>query len=95
MQEVQRAVDRLAKQRSRLAAVEQEVKGLQAQYELAMSAFKFDEANALQRRIAVLEGERQALAAVLPPPAPVPEPPVGVVPALDRRKPARRLRRGR
>jgi len=88
-------VDRFAKERSRLAAVEHEVNGLQAQHELAMSAFKFDEANALQRRIAGLESEWRALAAALPPMAPVPEPPVGVVPALHRPGRPRRLRRGR
>ena len=88
-------VDRFAKERRRLAAVEHEVNGLQAQYELAMSGFKFDEANALQRRIAALEGERRALAASLPPPAPVTEPPVGVVPTLYRpgRPPRLRWRR--
>jgi hypothetical protein len=88
-------VDRFAKERRRLAAVEHEVKGLQAQYELAMSAFKFDEANALQRSIAVLESERPALAISLPPPVPVPEPPLGVVPVLHRPGRPRRLRPGR
>ena len=88
-------VDRYAKERRRVAAVEHEVNGLQAQYELAMSAFKFDEANALQRRIAGLESEWRALAAGLPPMAPVPEPLVGVVPALHRPGRPRRLRRGR
>ena len=66
------AVDRPATQRDRLAAVDGELVVLQAQYELAMSGFKFDVANALQRKIAVLESERRALAASLPPPAPVP-----------------------
>ena len=84
-------VDRFAKERRRLAAVEHEINGLQAQYELAMSGFKFDEANALQRRIAALESERRALAASLPPAVPIPEPPLGVVPVLHR--PGRRRRR--
>jgi hypothetical protein len=88
-------VDRFANERRRLAAVEHEVKELQAQYELAMSAFKFDEANGLQRRIAMLESERRALAISLPPPTPVPEPPVGVVPALHRPVRPRRLGRPR
>jgi hypothetical protein len=58
-----------------------------------MSAFKFDEADALQRRIAALDGERRSLAARLPAlPAPA-EPPTGLVPVLDR--PRRRLRRPR
>ena len=56
-------VDRPATQRDRLAAVDGELVVLQAQYELAMSGFKFDEASALQRKIAVLESERRALAA--------------------------------
>ena len=88
-------VDRFAKERRRLAAVEHEVNGLQAQYELAMSGFKFDEVSALQRKIAVLESERRALAASLPPPAPVTEPPVGVVPMLHRSGQAPRFRRRR
>ena len=77
-------VDRPATQRDRLAAVDGELVVLQAQYELAMSGFNFDEASALQRMIAVLESERRALAASLAPPAPVTEPPVGVVPTLHR-----------
>ena len=46
-----------ATQRDRLAAVDGELVVLQAQYELAMSGSKFDEASALQRKIAVLESE--------------------------------------
>jgi hypothetical protein len=90
-----KAVDRPATPRDRLAAVDSELVVLQAQYELAMSGFKFDEASALQRKIAVLESERRALASSLPPPAPVPDPPVGVVPVLHRSGRPRRLRRGR
>ena len=89
------AVDRPATQRDRLAAVDGELVVLQAQYELAMSGFKFDEASALQRNIAERESERRELAASLPPPAPVPDPPVGAVPVLDRSGRPRRLRRGR
>ena len=86
-------MDALAAKRARLVEVERELARLQAQYELAMSAFKFDEANALQRRIAALDGERRSLAARLPAlPAPA-EPPTGLVPVLDR--PRRRLRRPR
>jgi len=84
-------VDRLAKQRA-LAAVERELAALQAQYELAMSAFKFDEANALQRKMTVLEEEHRALSVDLPARPSAPEPPIGIVPALRR---PRRLRRGR
>ena len=76
----------------RLIAVERELVVLQAQYELAMSAFKFDEANALQRKITVLEEERRVLAADLPARPSASEPPVGIVPVLRR---PRRLRRGR
>src|ERR1700730_19369461 len=88
-------VERPATQRDRLAAVDGELVVLQAQYELAMSGFKFDEVSALQRKIAVLESERRALAASLPPPAPVTEPPVGVVPMLHRSGQAPRFRRRR
>ena len=80
---------------ARLIDVERELAALQARYELAMSAFKFDEANALQRRIAVLESERRSLAACLPSPVPVPEPPIGVVPILRRPRQAGRSRRDR
>ena len=84
-------MDRLAKQRT-LAAVERELTALQAQYEPAMSAFKFDEANALQRKMTVLEEEHRALSVDLPARPSAPEPPIGIVPALRR---PRRLRRGR
>ena len=81
--------------RSRLFELDRELAGLQRQHELAMSAFKFDEANALQRRIAACETERQALAATLPAPPVGPEPRSGIVPALarpDRRRRALRRR---
>jgi hypothetical protein len=58
--------DETRAQRLRLAAVEGELARLRAQCDLAMSAFKFDEANALQRRIEALEDERRAVAAALP-----------------------------
>jgi hypothetical protein len=87
-------LNRPTTQRHRLAAVEGELAALQAQYELAMSAFKFDEADALQRRISVLEGEQRVLAAELPAPPPDPEPPTGVVLILRRpRRPAHLRRR--
>jgi hypothetical protein len=86
-------VDEIAAGRERLGDVERELARLNAQYELAMSAFKFGEADALQRRIAALDGERRSLAARLPAlPAPA-EPPTGLVPVIDR--PRRRLRRPR
>ena len=71
--------------------MERELSRLQSRHDLAMSAFKFDEANALQRRITSLEGERRVLAADLPPPAPATEAPSGIVPVLRR---PRRRRRG-
>ena len=78
--------------RQRLAELDGELANLQAQQDLAMSAFKFDEANALQRRIEALEDERQAVAATLPPRSAVPDPETGIVPVLAR---PRRLRRRR
>jgi|GEM_PF-6327391 hypothetical protein len=73
---------------SRLADVERELARLRYRHDIAMSAFRFEEATALGPAIAALEKERAALAAALPPePAPTP-----VVPRL---LPARRGRRGR
>jgi hypothetical protein len=57
----------LEEKRTRLAAVERELSRLDVRHELAMSAFKFDEARDLQQRIAVLERERAALVEALPP----------------------------
>ena len=86
-------MDDVAARREQLDTVERELARLGAQYELAMSAFKFDEASGLQQRIAALDGERRMLAASLPAlPAPA-EPPTGLVPVIDR--PRRRLRRPR
>lgn len=83
-----------AVRRARLATVEDELSRLAARYDLAMSHFKFDEANAVQCRIAALDEERRALAADLPTPAPEPDarPETGVVPALRRPRRARRRR---
>jgi hypothetical protein len=79
----------------RLGDVERELARLGAQYELAMSAFKFDEANTVQRQIAALDGERRMLAASLPAlPAPA-EPPTGLVPVIGRPRRAVRRRPGR
>jgi hypothetical protein len=76
---------------ARLAVLKRELTELGAQHDLAMSAFKFDEARELQQRIAVLERELAELAAALPTPAP---PPFGVpVPvAIRRRHPMLRRR---
>jgi hypothetical protein len=69
------------------AAIPAELRRLRTHYERAMSRFKFDEANALQQRIAALEAE---LAASGPPARPA-EPPTGIIPVLARP----RRRRGR
>ncbi len=82
----------LATKRLRLADSDRELAGLRSEHDLAMSAFKFDEANALQRRIEALEDERQAVAATLPPRSAAPDPDTGLVPVLAR---PRRLRRRR
>ena len=73
-------MDEVAVNRARLAAVECELTRLHEQHDLAMSAFKFEEATALGPAIAALEQEQQALAAALP----TLEPPTGVVPLLLR-----------
>jgi hypothetical protein len=77
--------------RARLAAIERELSRLGSRHDLAMSAFKFDEARELQRRITVLERERAELEAVLP--APTPTPPIEPVPVRMRaRRPIPRRR---
>ena len=80
--------DRIAKERQRLAAVEREIARLRYRHDIAMSAFRFEEATALGPAIAALEAERQVLTVNL---APDIEPPTGIVPALLRRP--RRARR--
>ena len=80
----------VAASRARLADIDRELARLQGQHDLAMSAFKFDEASALQRRIEALEDERRGLAAALPPVAAAAEPPLGVVPGLARPRHHRR-----
>ena len=72
---------------ARLVEVDDELARLRSQHDLAMSAFRFDEARALQSRVAALEDERRALAVNLPPTL---EPPSGVVQTLAR--PRRGLR---
>ena len=77
--------------RARLAAIEQEVRGLGSRHDLAMSAFKFDEAREVQQRISTLERERSELVASLP--APALTPPTGPVPVRIRtRRPTSRRR---
>ena len=67
-------------ERARLADVERGLARLRYRHDIAMSAFRFEEATALGPAIAALERERQALAAALPPAAE--EPPTGVTPTL-------------
>ena len=62
--------DDIAAKRARLAALQTELARLRDQYDLAMSAFKFDEARELHARIEAAERERLALADGLPPPPP-------------------------
>jgi hypothetical protein len=84
-------VDDFAARRARLAEIDRELARLQGQHDLAMSAFRFDEANALLPRIAALEDERRGLIANLPVPSAEPE--TGVVPLLARRRRLGRARR--
>jgi hypothetical protein len=84
-------VDDVAVQRARFAEIDRALADLRERHDLAMSVFKFDEANALQRRIGALEGERQALVAALPA-EPTVEPSRGVVPKLAQPRLLRRRR---
>jgi len=76
--------------RARLAAAEQELSWLGARHDLAISAFKFDEARELQQRIAVLERKRAELAEALP--ASTPPRPAEPVPIMIPRRLAQRRR---
>jgi hypothetical protein len=78
----------LEAKRARLAVVEHELAGLGARHDLAMSAFKWEEAQKAQERITVLERERAELAAALPTQAPPPAAPMPV--AIRPRRPIRR-----
>ena len=53
--EMRGAMAELEEKRVRLAVVERELWGLGIRHDLAMSAFKFDEAREVQQQIAVLE----------------------------------------
>jgi len=83
-------MDPKMRQRAQLAAFEANLVRLQARYELAISAFKFDEANALQRQIVALEAEHQPLGRSLPAQFGAEAPPTGIVPTIGR--PLRRRR---
>jgi hypothetical protein len=80
----------LEEKRARLAAVECELVELGNRHELAMSAFKFDEARKVQQRIAMLERERGELVEALPPGAKLP-----LAPPREERVRGRRLGRRR
>ena len=77
--------------RARLSLVERELSQLGTRHDLAMSAFRFDEARGLQLQIAVLERERGELRAMLP--AAAPPPPEAPVPVRVGRRPVARRRR--
>ncbi|MGE0258236.1 MAG: hypothetical protein AB7H71_03560 [Alphaproteobacteria bacterium] len=66
--------------RARLAEIDRELARLRYRHDIAMSAFRFEEATALGPQIAALEKERQRLAAAVP----QIEPPTGVAPVLAR-----------
>jgi hypothetical protein len=76
---------------TRLAEIERELARLRYRHDIAMSAFKFEEATALGPAIAALEREQQSLVATAPA-ASVDESPTGIVPVLARaaRRPRRR-----
>ena len=76
--------------RARLAVVEHELAERVAHHDLAMSAFKFDEAHEMQQQIAALEEEWAELVAALP--AIAPSPPSGPVPVMIRGRPGQRRR---
>ena len=70
----------LSAQRARLAEIDRDLARLRYRHDIAMSAFRFEEATALGPVIAALEKERERLAATLP----EIEPPTGIVPTLAR-----------
>jgi hypothetical protein len=70
----------LTARRARLAEIDRELTRLRYQHDVAISAFRFEEATALGPAIGALEKEREPLAAALP----NIEPPTGVVPVLTR-----------
>ena len=82
----------IAARRARLAEIEGELARLQGLHDLAMSAFRFDEANAILPRIGTLEDERRSLIASLPAAVLAAEPEPGVVPVVARPRRVRRRR---
>ena len=82
----------LETKRARLSLVERKLLQLGTRHDLAMSAFRFDEARNLQQQITLLEHERTELIAEVP--APAPPPPTAqvriAVGSSDRRRPRHR-----
>ncbi len=77
--------------RSRLLDLDRALARLRERHEIAMSAFRFDEARWVSREIVAAETAREQLAARLPPEAPtLPQP---ARPTLDRVPFGRRIRR--
>jgi hypothetical protein len=66
--------------RARLAEIDRQLARLRYRHDIAMSAFRFEEAAALGPAIAALETERLQLAAELP----HLQPPTGIAPVLAR-----------
>ena len=77
----------VAERRARLAALEELLALLRGDYDLAMSAFKFDKARDLVARIDSAERERRTLAESLPPrPSPARPPRQALWPRPRRRR---------
>ena len=77
----------LEDKRARLSLLERELSQLGRRHDLAMSAFRFDEARDLQHRITLLEHERAELIPVVPAPAaPPPTAPARVAVSPSRRR---------
>jgi len=77
---------KIAIRRVRLAEIEHELARLRYRHDIAMSAFRFEEATALGPAIATLEVERETLITALPPPPSE----TGMVPILARPRRGRR-----
>ena len=78
-----------AARRARLGDIDRELMRLRHRHDIAMSAFRFEEATALGPAIAALENERQTLAAAIPPAGAAD---TGVVPTFARPPRLRRRR---
>jgi hypothetical protein len=84
-------IEEVEVKRARLALVEGELAELGARHDLALSAFKFDEAREVQQRVTILERERAELVEALP--AAAQPPPGAPLPIITRpRRPVPRRR---